>query len=389
MSDTNIVRCVRCAQDCGGTTWQVGDSYPVCGACAATCPHGNTTRKACTRCVSADDDGEIARLTALVDALRREIRIDATQVAIDAAETERLRKDWDEARALINTLTPAIITGQEEVERLSIERDALRSLLTAAEGRVKVLEGDSWKITQHDMAWAAVHRTSDDPRERAEETLADVIVEYVDRVKALEDLLQRGPAQWDCYCHDDELVGGDDMSEDVCFPCAVRAALNQSETPNSSDDPANAALMRAEHADRGCKKCGGRGEVRTPMWIAGDIASVYTKPCPDCSGEPTYRSTEHEDRVKCETCGGKGYKQGIPPKVLAGAWGWKTLQDRMNKAARRTCPTCKGTGAYRSTEPANPVQISHNRPEITATGEPRVIVSVHEPAESTADPEEE
>ena len=31
-----------------------------------TCPHGNTIRKACTRCVSADDDAENERLRGLL-----------------------------------------------------------------------------------------------------------------------------------------------------------------------------------------------------------------------------------------------------------------------------------------------------------------------------------
>jgi hypothetical protein len=44
--------------------------------------------------------------------------------------------------------------------------------------------------------------------------------------KPLVDLLQRGPATWDCYCDDVARWKKEgEHSEDRCFPCAARKTL--------------------------------------------------------------------------------------------------------------------------------------------------------------------
>ena len=113
------------------------------------CPHGYTTRKACSLCVSADDDAEIASLCAQLTA--ETARADAAEKERDAArefgegmtraateERNRVFDDLTTAKARSAALEAMLVrwlsadTWEHHVEPMAILADDTRDLLTPA-----------------------------------------------------------------------------------------------------------------------------------------------------------------------------------------------------------------------------------------------------------------
>ena len=113
------------------------------------CPHGYTTRKACSLCVSADDDAEIASLCAQLTA--ETARADAAEKERDAArefgegmtraateERNRVFDDLTTAKARSAALEAMLVrwlsadTWENHVEPMAILADDTRDLLTPA-----------------------------------------------------------------------------------------------------------------------------------------------------------------------------------------------------------------------------------------------------------------